>query len=104
MAALAVDRTLRMQRQAWVNALRGSYIVQSTVPGQGLWHGNEHLSLGTNGRDNGALADWGFSQIALFVKEHVIPLDAESLIDGVVLALFFEVLKLIETVFEVGLI
>ena len=72
--------------------------------GRGLWHGNEHLSLGANGRDSDMLADWGFSQSSLFVKEHVIPLDAESFIDGVVLALFFEVLKLIETVFEVGLI
>lgn len=104
MAALAVDRTLRLQRLAWVNALRGGYIVQSTVPGQGLWHGNEHLSLVGSGCGSAALADWGFSQIALFVKEHVIPLDAESFIDGVVLALFFEVLKLIEAVFEVGLI
>lgn len=93
-----------MQRLAWDKALRGGYIVLSTVPGYGLWHGNEHLSLVANGSDSAALADWSFSQIALFVKEHVIPLNAESLINGVVLALLFEVLKLIETVFEVGLI
>lgn len=104
MAALAVDRAMRLQRLAWVNALHGGYIVQSTVPGQGLWHGNEHLSLGANGRDSATLANLSFSQSSLFVKEHVIPLDAESLIDGVVLALLFEVLKLIEAVFEVGLI
>ena len=70
----------------------------------GFWHGNEIFSLGANGRDSDTLADLSFSHITLIVIEHVIPFDAESLINSVVLALFFEVLKLIETVFEVGLI
>ena len=104
MAALAVDMAMRLQRLAWVNALRGGYIVQITVPGQGLWHGNAHLSLVGSGCGSAALADLSFSHIALIVIQHVIPFDAESLINSVVLALFFEVLKLIETVFEVGLI